>query len=138
MRSVRTSSAVLIPLLASGVVCGCASVAAQHAMTAEEPVPFTTPVVGATTGSGTVKQVSGAAVASAAPGPQAHSKASHADSKVTCRTEAPPGSRVAVRVCETVAQREAREAAVRDTRDSLSRPTPSCAKLGSNGCAGGG
>jgi len=138
MRSVRTSSAVLITLLASGVVCGCTSVAARHAMTAEEPGPVTTPAVGTTTGSGTVKQVSGAAVASTAPGPQAHSKASHADSKLTCRTEAPPGSRVAVRICETVAQREAREAAVRDTKDSLNRPTPSCAKLGPSGCAGGG
>ena len=102
MRSVRTSLAVLIALLAGGVVCGCASVAAQHPVAAEE------------------------------------SKASHPDSKVTCRTETPPGSRVALRICETAAQREAREAAVRDTRDSLNRPTPSCAKLGPNGCAGGG
>jgi len=50
----------------------------------------------------------------------------------------PPGSRVGVRVCETAAQREAREAAVRATRDQLSRPTPGCAQIGPGGCPGGG
>ena len=73
--------------------------------------------------------------ATAATSP-AESKASNTDSKVTCHTQVPTGSRVGVRVCETAAQREARQAAVRSTRDQLSRATPGCARLGPGGCAG--
>jgi hypothetical protein len=64
-------------------------------------------------------------------------KASNADSKVTCHTEVLTGTRVAARVCETAAQRKARQAAARDTQDQLARPAPGCARLGPSGCSGG-
>jgi hypothetical protein len=66
------------------------------------------------------------------------SKEANADTQVTCHTEVPTGSRVGRRVCETAAQREAREAAVRDQRDQLSRPSPNCGKVGAGGCSNGG
>jgi hypothetical protein len=61
-----------------------------------------------------------------------------ADSKMTCHTEIPPGSHIGVKVCETAAQREARDAAARDMRDQLNRQHSGCPQLGPGGCAGGG
>jgi len=57
---------------------------------------------------------------------------------VACHTDVPTGSRVGIRVCETAAQREAREQAVRDTKDALSRPAVNCGKIGPGGCSTGG
>jgi len=85
----------------------------------------------------TAARVSRTAVGSAAATSPAESKAANSDSKVTCHTEVPTGSRVGVRVCETAAQREARQAAVRATQDRLSRPAPGCARIGPGGCSDG-
>lgn len=110
-------------LLASVLLCACASVSPNHAATLRAP----TAGVGAATDAPMVR----------ATAPSVSTKASNADSKVTCHTEALTGSRVAARVCETAAQRKARQAAARDTQDQLGRPVPSCARLGPSGCAGG-
>jgi hypothetical protein len=120
----------------SSVVAGCASSPGGHAPSGNLPPALAAPAQGATIASGTASEVSNAAAASTSATSDA-SKAAKADSKLTCHVEVPPGSRVGVRVCETAAQREAREAAVRATRDQLSRPTPGCAQIGPGGCPGG-
>jgi hypothetical protein len=85
----------------------------------------------------TAARVSTTVVGSTAATSPGVSKASNSDSKVTCHTEVLTGSRVGVRVCETAAQREARQAAVRASKDQLSRPVPGCAQIGPGGCAAG-
>ena len=162
-RLIRISAPSLIIAVAS-VVGGCASSPGGHASANHTPPGFAAPAPGTTTAGGTASEVSTAAVASTtasspatgasttatpaskeAASPTAAStttasasKDPKADAKITCRVEVPTGSRVGRRVCETAAQREAREAAVRDQRDQLSRPSPNCGKVGAGGCNTGG
>jgi hypothetical protein len=153
----RTSCPTLFVLLAS-VVCGCASSPAEHVSTATSPAAVAAPATSTSVLALAASQAPAAAAASNNPNPaaalasttttstaavtatakSADAKAPNADSKVTCHREVPTGSRVSVKVCETEAVRKAREATVRDTRDTLSRPTPGCPQLGPGGCVGGG
>jgi hypothetical protein len=140
-------------LIAGIIVCGCASNSAEHPSKAKAAVA--SPAAGAAAVSGTANPVTAAGVASnAAVGSNAAASSSTAvaanatvaskaadptaDAKVTCHMEIPTGSRVGLRVCETAAQREAREAEMRATKDMLNRPASGCPQLGPGGCAGGG
>jgi hypothetical protein len=96
-------------------------------------VPLDVAVSGASAG-GKPDQVAAAATAATA----STTATAQADQKLTCHMEIPTGSRVGVRVCETAAQRKAREDAVRDTRDRLNRQSPGCQNLTFGGCSGGG
>jgi hypothetical protein len=133
---IHRSGPIIITILSS-VVAGCASSSGGHAPASNVLPAVAAPAQGATIVSGTSSEVSNAAAASTSA-PSDAAKVASADSKVTCHMEAPPNSRVGVRVCETAAQREARKAAVRATSEQLSRPTPGCAQLGPGGCPGGG
>jgi len=133
---IHRSGPIVVTILSS-VVAGCASSYGGHAPVSSAPPAVAAPVQAATIASGTTSEVSNAAAASTSA-PSDAAKVASADSKVTCHMEVPPNSRVGVRVCETAAQRETRKAAVRATRDQLSRPTPGCAQLGPDGCPGGG
>jgi len=124
-------------VLAGVLVCGCATVSPDHASTVKAPAARAEPATDAATVTATAATVSTAATASTTTSAAAGSKVSNADSKVTCDTEVPTGSRVGVRVCATTAQRAAREAAVRAAKDQLSRPAPGCARIGPGGCSGG-
>jgi hypothetical protein len=156
MAHIRNSSPTILVLLAS-VVCGCASSPAEHASTAKSPAAVAVPATSSSVLAVTASQAPAAAGASTtadsaalasttttstaaatATAKSADAKVPNADSKVTCHREVPTGSRVSVKVCETEAVRKAREASVRATRDTLSRPTPGCQQLAFGGCAGGG
>src|SRR6516225_10139843 len=162
-RLIRISAPSLIIAVAS-VAGGCALSPGGHASANHTPPGLAGPAPGTTTAGGTASEVSTAAVASTtasspatgasttatpaskeAASPTAAStttasasKDPKADAKITCRVEVPTGSRVGRRVCETAAQREAREAAAQDQRDQLSRPSPNCGKVGAGGCNTGG
>jgi len=150
----RTSRPTILVLL-GGVLCACASAPGGHPPAAKSTAVIAAPTTGTPVGSVAASQVpiavaapsttsSTAAVAStiatsatagvSATAKSADAKAPGADSKIICRTETPTGSRVGRRVCTTPAQREARDAAVRDQRDQMSRPSPNCGKVGPGGC----
>lgn len=75
----------------------------------------------------------------AAPVAAATDPKSAASSKRVCRNEVATGSLMSVRVCETQAQREARDAATRDAKDKLTRPGAStCGGNSGYACKGGG
>jgi hypothetical protein len=108
---------------------GCASSPAGNGPAAKTPPPA----------AATAAHSNAVASTSADPKPDSKVAADpKADSKVSCHTEVPSGSHIGVKVCETAAQREARDAAARDMRDQLNRQHSGCPQLGPGGCAGGG
>lgn len=138
MRAIQGSTVATV--LASVVVCACVSAPGEQRSTAPAVVvaSATTPVAGGTVVPAVALSTATSPPAAASTNTKSvDSKAANADSKITCHTEIPAGSRVGVRVCETAAQREAREASVRAIKDQLSRPAAGCPLLGPGGCADG-
>ena len=71
-----------------------------------------------------------------APGTPVASNATIGD-QLECHDMILTGTRLPSRVCETKAQRDAREADTRDTKDRMSRPSSSCAGMAGLGeCRG--
>jgi hypothetical protein len=127
---VRTGRLVSLTLLVtSALACGCASAPANHASTAKTPAAAPASAAAPATPATTGAIASSASTAASTDDPN----------KVICHNEVPTGSRVALRVCETAAQRAARKASTEAIRDSLTRPASGgCPQLGPGGCAGGG